>query len=167
MIINIASILSRRAGPRLGGYCASKAALERMSEALRLELKPFNVRVSNLYPGVTDTTFDDSALGEPPGRGPRVGATSPDRVGRAVLRVLRAEPRDAFVTLFDRAFVGAAAAAPGLLDMLMRTLFGGDGIRPEGCDGRSAARNQTTPEWPMARRQAPPGGQESSGMIGE
>jgi NAD(P)-dependent dehydrogenase (short-subunit alcohol dehydrogenase family) len=45
-IINVSSLAGLSAVPFLGIYCASKFALEGYTEALRYEVKPFNVRVS-------------------------------------------------------------------------------------------------------------------------
>ncbi|GAB4443593.1 MAG: SDR family oxidoreductase [Anaerolineae bacterium] len=119
LIINISSIVGRRAMPGIAGYCASKAALERMAESLRLELKADNIRVSTVYPGVTATSFNANSLGgSQPGRG-RIAGVPPERVARAILKTIRREPRDKFITLFDRAFVTAAGLSPRLMDWLL------------------------------------------------
>jgi NAD(P)-dependent dehydrogenase (short-subunit alcohol dehydrogenase family) len=54
-IINISSIAGRIAGSPLGAYAASKFALEGISEALAGEVKPFNIRVVVVEPGIQDT----------------------------------------------------------------------------------------------------------------
>ena len=109
LIVNISSIVGRRAMPGIGGYCASKAALEKMAESLRLELLADDIRVSTVYPGVTATDFNDNSLGNSQsGRG-RVSGVPPERVARAILHTIRHEQRDVFITLFDRAFVAASS----------------------------------------------------------
>lgn len=119
LIINVSSIVGRRAMPGLAGYCASKAALEKMAESLRLELKAANIRVSTVYPGVTATRFNDNSLGRNPlGRG-RTAGVPPKRVARAILQIIRREPRDQFITLFDWAFVTASMVWPELMDWLL------------------------------------------------
>lgn len=119
LIMNVSSIVGRRAMPGIGGYCASKAALEKMADSLRLELKADNIRVSTVYPGVTVTKFNDNSLGSSQhGRG-RVTGVSPERVAQAILKTIRREPRDVFVTLFDRAFVTASTIFPWLMDSLL------------------------------------------------
>ncbi|MCB0195356.1 MAG: SDR family oxidoreductase [Anaerolineae bacterium] len=119
LIINISSIVGRRAMPGIAGYCASKAALEKMAESLRIELKNDNVRVSTVYPGVTATRFNDNSLGDSlSGRG-RMKGVPPERVAQAILQTIRHERRDVFITLFDRAFVTASMIWPWFMDYLL------------------------------------------------
>src|SRR5438552_2093922 len=54
-IINIASIAGKIANTPLGPYTASKHAVEALSEALAQEVKPFNIRVAIVEPGIIDT----------------------------------------------------------------------------------------------------------------
>jgi short-subunit dehydrogenase len=124
LIINVSSIVGRRAMPGIAGYCASKAALEKMAESLRSELKVDNIRVSTVYPGVTVTRFNDHSLGSSQeGRG-RVSGVPPERVARAILKTIRHEPRDVFITLFDRAFVTVGMLWPWFMDKLLARRLG-------------------------------------------
>lgn len=54
-IINIASVAGRIACSPLAPYTASKFALEALTEVLAQEMKPFNVRVAIVEPGIIDT----------------------------------------------------------------------------------------------------------------
>jgi NAD(P)-dependent dehydrogenase (short-subunit alcohol dehydrogenase family) len=56
-IINVSSLGGRVAFPLGGLYSASKFALEGLSDALRMELEPFNIRVSVIEPGPVKTDF--------------------------------------------------------------------------------------------------------------
>lgn len=51
LIINMSSLAGAAGLPFTGFYCASKFALEGMSEALRLEVKPFGIKVVLVEPG--------------------------------------------------------------------------------------------------------------------
>lgn len=51
MIINITSIAGYMGLPFRGVYSATKSALELTTEAYRMELKPFNVKMTNVAPG--------------------------------------------------------------------------------------------------------------------
>ncbi len=54
-IFNISSIAGLQAYPNGGSYSISKFAMIGLSKALREELKPHNIRVTNLAPGATLT----------------------------------------------------------------------------------------------------------------
>lgn len=60
-IVNISSIVGKLAVPVNGPYSASKFALEALSDALRLELAPFGIRVVLIEPGSIRTHFADTA----------------------------------------------------------------------------------------------------------
>ena len=61
MIINIGSISGVLVTPFSGSYCASKAALNALSDALRLELKPFGIKVITVQPGAIRSRFAENA----------------------------------------------------------------------------------------------------------
>lgn len=122
LIINVSSIVGRRAMPGIAGYCASKAALEKMAESLRVELQPARIRLSTVYPGVTATDFNRNSLGgSQQGRQGRDGVP-PERVGRAILNTIRHERRDVFITLFDYTFVTVSMIWPWLMDKMLSKL---------------------------------------------
>lgn len=54
-IINVSSVAGHISNSPLGGYAASKHALEAISEALAQEVKPFNVKVAIIEPGIINT----------------------------------------------------------------------------------------------------------------
>jgi NAD(P)-dependent dehydrogenase (short-subunit alcohol dehydrogenase family) len=54
-IVNVSSVTSLRPYGNLLGYCASKAAVDMMTQCMALELAPHNVRVNCVNPGVVVT----------------------------------------------------------------------------------------------------------------
>ncbi len=58
-IINISSLIGLVGIPFQGFYAATKYALEGYTEALRLELEPFNIKVSLVEPGDFNTPLTD------------------------------------------------------------------------------------------------------------
>lgn len=61
-IVNIASVAMGQVGvgfPNLTHYCASKGGIVGMSEAMAIELAPYNIRVNVVSPGAIDTPMID------------------------------------------------------------------------------------------------------------
>jgi NAD(P)-dependent dehydrogenase (short-subunit alcohol dehydrogenase family) len=61
-IVNVSSIGGRVTFPMVGAYHAAKYAVEALSDALRVELRAFGVRVVIIEPGSIDTEFSDVAM---------------------------------------------------------------------------------------------------------
>ncbi|SCY05095.1 SDR family oxidoreductase [Flavobacterium caeni] len=59
LIINITSIAGYMGLPYRSVYSASKGALELVTEALRMEVKPFNIEITNVAPGEFATNIAD------------------------------------------------------------------------------------------------------------
>ena len=60
-IVNISSIVGKFTFPLNGVYSSTKHALEAISDALRMEVRPFGIRVVTIRPGVIATEFNDKA----------------------------------------------------------------------------------------------------------
>ncbi len=60
-IVNIGSIVGVFTTPFAGAYCSSKAALHSLSDALRMELKPFGIKLVTVQPGGVQSAFGNHA----------------------------------------------------------------------------------------------------------
>jgi short-subunit dehydrogenase len=63
MIINISSMAGRVVIPRIGYYSASKFALTAIGDALRMEESQRGIKVMNVFPGTTRSSFGENRLG--------------------------------------------------------------------------------------------------------
>jgi len=63
-IVNVSSVAGKISIPFAAPYCSSKHALEAISDALRVEVAPFGVRVVLVEPGPIETKFGDRARAE-------------------------------------------------------------------------------------------------------
>ena len=61
-VVNIGSVSGILTTPFSGAYCATKAALHALSDALRMELAPFNIQVITVQPGAIQSKFGDNSL---------------------------------------------------------------------------------------------------------
>ncbi|HCP60638.1 MAG TPA: short-chain dehydrogenase/reductase [Dehalococcoidia bacterium] len=61
-IVNLGSMEGRMAMPFLGPYCASKFAMEALTDSLRLELRPRGISVSIVEPGVVATPILEKSI---------------------------------------------------------------------------------------------------------
>ncbi len=56
-IINIGSIAGKEVYERGNGYCASKAAVDSLSKAMRIDLLSEGIKVTAIHPGAAETEF--------------------------------------------------------------------------------------------------------------
>jgi NADP-dependent 3-hydroxy acid dehydrogenase YdfG len=88
-IVNISSGTTRMAPPGVGGYAASKAAVNMLTAVARKELAEDGIVVSLVVPSITATEFADGRFQS--GRTPFPGmvAHSPEYVAGVIVRALR------------------------------------------------------------------------------
>jgi NADP-dependent 3-hydroxy acid dehydrogenase YdfG len=59
-IINVSSVAGHKVTPNGAVYCATKHAVRALSEGLRVEVKPYNIRTTIISPGAVATELPDS-----------------------------------------------------------------------------------------------------------
>ena len=121
-IVNVSSVVGKRAIPKVGGYCATKSALNALSDALRVEVAGRGITVTTVYPGTTRTAFrENSRRTRDEKRGWRPKGVPPEAVAKKIARAAEVGGRDVYVTLSDRLWVALSACLmPGFADRLLR-----------------------------------------------
>ncbi|HEY6232409.1 MAG TPA: SDR family oxidoreductase [Pyrinomonadaceae bacterium] len=126
-LINVGSVLSDRAIPIQGTYCASKHAVKGYTDALRMELEKEGapISVSLIKPSAIDTPYRQHAknlmpvepLNPPP-------VYAPETVAEAILHCAENPERDVYIGGGGKAMSASGYYAPRLTDKLMEaTMF--------------------------------------------
>ncbi|MBZ4418201.1 SDR family oxidoreductase [Myxococcus sp. RHSTA-1-4] len=123
-VVNVSSVLGHRGLPLLGGYCASKAAVNAMTESLRAELAAEGIRVLLVSPGLTESEFRENRLHAEGWRQEAIPlkAMSAEDVATAMVRASLRGRRDTVLTLPGRVMVLANRLVPGLFDRIARRM---------------------------------------------
>jgi NAD(P)-dependent dehydrogenase (short-subunit alcohol dehydrogenase family) len=96
-IANVGSVSGLVTTPFAGTYCASKAALHALSDAMRMELYPLGVRVVTVQPGTIESKFGDNAVHEIEFPDGSLYASIAKFIhGRAMISQVGATPAEAF-----------------------------------------------------------------------
>ncbi|MFQ5877027.1 MAG: SDR family NAD(P)-dependent oxidoreductase [Acidobacteriota bacterium] len=103
MIVNVASQLARVSAPAVGTYCATKAALLSLSQALRGDLADRGVRVIAVLPGAIDTDMT---------RGLDIPKMAPEEAAVEILQAIRDETIEAPIGDEARRTLAGLAADP-------------------------------------------------------
>ncbi len=88
-IVNIGSDNGKASWPFSGSYCASKFAIEALTDALRMELRPFGISVSLIEPGSIATPLWDKSTSEVKELLQRLPEDARDLYGRELLAVVK------------------------------------------------------------------------------
>lgn len=120
LVVNIGSILGRRGIPHNSEYCASKFALQGLSEALRAEFAPLGIDVLLVNPGTTDTEFFEHLIdkqGEIPWAQDR--GVSPAYVANAAANAMERGRHEIIPSARGRWLVWLNRLCPWLLDRIL------------------------------------------------
>jgi len=113
-IINVSSVLGHRALPWLGGFSASMAAVNALTESLRLELKPQGVDVLLVSAGLSETDLQKLPL----------KPMRTEALARAIVSASKNRRRDTLLTLPGLAMAYGNRVSPRLVDLLAARLTG-------------------------------------------
>jgi uncharacterized protein len=122
-VINISSVVGRRAVPYRAAYSATKFALGALSEALRVELTGTGIAVTLVYPiRTSETEFHEVEVQKVPWR--PMGPVQPaERVARSILRCVRRPRPEIYPYWPVRILAVMSVVAPGLVDRGMRRVL--------------------------------------------
>jgi NADP-dependent 3-hydroxy acid dehydrogenase YdfG len=112
-IINISSVAGKYTYQNGAVYCASKKAVEAISEGMRLDLTQHGIKVTNIAPGAVETNFSVVRFKGDEERAKKVyegfDPIKPEDVAEAILYAINA-PKN--VTIADVVLYAGAQAAP-------------------------------------------------------
>jgi short-subunit dehydrogenase len=120
IVVNVSSVLGRRACPHKSEYCASKFALDGLSESLRAEFAPLGIDVLVVTTGPTDTEFFQHLIeehGELPWKDAK--PVAPERVARATRRAIERGRHEIVPSWRGWLLVTANRLAPRIVDRIM------------------------------------------------
>ncbi len=116
LIVNVSSIFGRRGFPRYSEYCASKFAVQGLSDAIRPELSKLGIGVLVVNPGPTETAFQENMVERAAGT-PKAAQRMPAvAVARAMCRAIERDKAEITLTGIGRALVLANRLAPWAVD---------------------------------------------------
>jgi len=103
LIVNVASQLAKVSLPAIGTYCATRAALLSLSQAMRGDLSGSGVRVITVLPGALDTDMS---------RGFEIPKMAPSAAAEEILEAIRQETAQVPIGDEARATMAGLAADP-------------------------------------------------------
>ena len=122
-IVNISSVSGHISTPYMGGYAASKHAMQAIGMAARMELKRHDINVVTICPGYIATDFAKNMIkGSQPervGGSVRYG-TSAEVVARDTLKAVLKRKRQAVTPWFYWIAIKLYQNAPGLVERRIR-----------------------------------------------
>jgi len=121
IIVNVSSILGRRAVPHNSEYCASKFAVHGFSEAIRTELSAQGIDVLVVSPGTTETEFFDRVLDRTSEPGwPEHRPVTAAHVAKRTVAAMRSGRREIVPYFWGKLLCGMNRVSPGLVDRVMK-----------------------------------------------
>ncbi len=123
-IINISSIAGKRGFPFLGGYCASKFALNGLTESLRVELHSSGIKVLLVCPGGVDTAFYRDGIGDTSNKGVDTSKyMTPEYVSNQILDAICNDRREITLGLKGKIILFLNWFSKNLVDKLLSRMF--------------------------------------------
>jgi len=122
-IVGVSSLAGKNGIPSRSGYAASKHAMTGFFDSLRIELAPYGVSVTMIYPGFVTTEIrqrafaaNGEALGKSPVRENEIMTV--EECVQLMLKAMVKRKREVVMTLRGQAGLWVKLIAPGLVDQI-------------------------------------------------
>ncbi len=123
-IFNVSSVIGKRGSPFHSAYCASKFAVNGLSESFRVEMAPYNVKVTCVCPALTETEFfgriRDGQVRNKSDYLTKAHMMPADRVARKMVATIGKNKPELIFTAGGKFLVLINAIFPRLADRIMK-----------------------------------------------
>lgn len=124
-IVSISSAMGKMGVPYRSTYCASKHAMQGFFDALRAELYPSNIEVTNICPGYVQTNVTINALkgdGSPNNTmaDSTAGGYPPEKFAKKALRAIAKKRKEVYIAKTELLGIYLARFAPNLFFRIIR-----------------------------------------------
>ncbi len=122
LLVFISSIVGKRGIPQNSAYCASKFALQGLTESIRPELKKKNIRVVNICPPGVETPF---FINNNRGTARRYKLHPVEKIAKLIIEACEKEKREELLTWNSKVLAWGSVLFPGILDWIIPIYNGG------------------------------------------
>ncbi len=141
-IFNMSSLMGKFGAPFHGAYCATKYAVCGLSDSLRIELRPYKIRVTSVCPALTQSEFAQHLRNAPARSASRIFSRLRRKpagpVARKIVKSTGKYKPNLIFTASGRFICLTAALWPGLMDKLLMH-FRNDMVKSiEAASGKSS-----------------------------
>ncbi len=130
-IVMISSVVGPVPAPGASIYSASKAAVDSLAQALRMELRADNIWVTNLLVGQTATEFAQRRLGTSGKVASKFPTMQPERVAAQIVWAMDRRKRTIILRHIDRLIVVGGRFFPRIMDRVLFRIYGPKEISTE------------------------------------
>jgi short-subunit dehydrogenase len=121
MIVNVSSVIGRRAVPGYAEYCASKFALCGWSEAMHAELARNDIHVLLVCPGLIETPFRANQLEDKlSAKWQTRRSMSAERCARIIVQAIRKRRSDVVITFGGKLLLWLNRLSPRFVDWVIK-----------------------------------------------
>ncbi len=122
-IFNVSSVIGKRGTPFHGAYCATKFAICGLTDSLRVEMMPHDVRITCVCPALTETEFFAQSRGGSAAKSSFQrfkGMMPARRVGEKIARSVGKSRPEMVFSAGGKLLALIAALSPRLADAMMK-----------------------------------------------